>query len=199
MEQERTKEYTLLKRVEMPFSEYIQVSQKRRPKPYIKGKCRIPKKYQFTELYDWNSKGYLINKLTGEVLVSNNKVAGTPKNKKINGNEIYNGNLAPMARAHLVKLMHQRFSTYLREIDPVTDIKHFPLGLVLHFYVWDQGIHNLDNDNRWIWEKVIQDTLRELKIIPEDNPYVIWENIKRTTLISKEREQKLVVEIYGYA
>ncbi len=181
----------------MPFSEYIQIAKKRKPKPYIQGKCRIPKKYQNDE-YVWNAKGYLIRKLDGEVLVSNNKSAGTPREKKINGQDIYNGNTSRQARAHLVKLMHSRFATYLRELEPIKDIKHFPLGLVLHFYVKDRGVHNLDNDNRWIWEKVIQDTLRELKVIPEDNPYVIWENIKRTTLISDEREEKLVVEIYGY-
>lgn len=193
------KKYILLKKIEMPFSEYIEISKKRRPKPYQKGKCRVPKKYQ-SDMYGWNSKGYLIDKLTGEVLVANNKSAGTSRSKKINGQDIYNGNISRQSRAHLVKLMHNRFATYLREIEPIKDIKHFPLGIVLHFFVKDRGMHNLDNDNRWIWMKVIQDTLREVEVIPEDNPYVIWENITRTTLISSDsdREDKLVVEINGY-
>lgn len=197
-EEVNKKSYQLLKRLEIPFSEYVQVSKKRRPIPYIKDKCRIPKKYD-NILYTWNSKGYLCNALTGEVLIANNKSAGTPRNKKVNGQNIYNGNVSRQARASLVKALHQQFGTYLRELEPIKDIKHFPLGLHLNFHVHDRARLNLDNDNRWIWEKAIQDTLVQEGIFPEDNPYIVWENVKRTILIPEEKEQTLVIEIYGYA
>lgn len=196
---EKEKKYQLLKHIEIPFSEYVQISKKRRAIPYIKGKCRVPKKFSNETVYDWNSKGYLYNKLTGEVLVRNNKSVGTPREQKVNGQNIYNGNVSRQARASLVKALHEKFAKYLKDIDPITDIKHFPLGIHLIFKVHDKFKFNLDNDNRWIWEKAIQDTLVQEKIIPEDNPYIIWENLKRTILIPNEIEETLIVEIHGYA
>lgn len=192
------KKYQLLKHIEIPFSEYVQISKKRRAMPYIKGKCRIPKKFE-KDIYGWNSKGYLINKLTGEVIIRNARLAGTPREKKVNGQNIYNGNVSRQSRATLVKALHENFSKYLKDIEPIKDIKHFPLGLHLIFKVHDQARFNLDNDNRWIWEKAIQDTLVQEKIIPDDNPYIVWENLKRTILIPNEVEETLIVEIYGYA
>jgi len=195
----KDKEYQLLKRTEIPFSEYVQVSKKRRPVPYIKGRCRLPKRYQDKTLYDFNAKGYLAVIATGEVLVSNTKTVGTPRIKKVNGQNIYNGNVSRQARASLVKGLHEQFGRYIKDIEPIQDIKHFPLGLHLHFKVHDKGNLNLDNDNRWIWRKAIQDTMVQEGIIPEDNPYVIWENLERTILISPEKEPSLVIEIWGYA
>lgn len=200
------KEYQLLKKIEIPFSEYVQISKKRRP-VYFKndlkgGESRLPKgilKKLKAGLYDWDIKGYLYNKLTGEVLVRNNKSVGTPREQKVNGQNIYNGNVSRQARATLVKALHEKFARYLKDIDPIVDIKHFPLGIHLIFKVHDRFKFNLDNDNRWIWEKTIQDTLVQEKIIPEDNPYVVWENLKRTILIPNEVEETLIVEIYGYA
>lgn len=197
----KDKKYQLLKKIEIPFSEYVEVSKKRRAKPYEKGKCRIPKKYQdSTELlYGWNSKGYLVNKLTGEVLVSNPKVAGTPRRIKVNGNDIYNNHVSRQGRASLVKALHAQFARYIKDIKPLKDIHNFPLGLHLSFKVHDMGSHNLDNDNRWIWRKAIQDTMTQEGIIPEDNPYIIWENLERTILIDKEKDPSLIIEIFGYA
>lgn len=194
----REKQYISLKRVEIPFSEEILISKERRAKPYIKDKSRVPKKYQ-TEDYIWNSKGYLISKLTGTIVASNGKTAGKPRYKRVNGQDIYNGNTFRQGRAHLAKLIHEKFTPYLREIEPLLEVKNYPLGLYLNFHVHDRGKQNIDNDNKWIWEKCIQDTLTQLGIIPDDNPYIIWENIKRTILIAPEKEEKIVIEIYGYA
>lgn len=192
------KEYQLLKKIEIPFSEYVQVSKKRRAVPYIKGKCRLPKKYE-KDIYSWNAKGYLVNNLTGEVVVRNARLAGTPREKKVNGQNIYNGNVSRQGRASLVKALHENFAKYLKDINPIIDIKHFPLGIHLIFKVHDKFKFNLDNDNRWIWEKAIQDTLVQEKVIPDDNPYIVWENLKRTILVPSEVEETLIVEIYGYA
>lgn len=194
----RKKQYTILKRIEIPFSEEILISKERRAKPYIQGKSRVPKKY-LKEEYIWNSKGYLIDKATGTVIVSNGRTAGKPRYKRVNGQDIYNGNTFRQGRAKLAKLIHEKFTPYLREIEPLLDIKMYPLGLHLNFHVHDRAKNNIDNDNKWIWEKCIQDTLTQLGIIPDDNPYIVWENVKRTILITSEKEEKIVIEIYGYA
>lgn len=196
--QKNIKIYTLLKKIEMPFSDYVQIAKSIRGKPYKKGKCNVPKKYQ-GENFDWNNKGHLVRLSDGLVLTANPKLKGKPRVKKVNGQDIYNGNVSRQGRAFLIKVLHERLSIFIREIEPIIDVKHFPLGIHLNFYVHDKGKNNLDNDNRWVWEKAAQDTLTELKIIPDDNPYIVWENIKRTILIADEKEEKLVLEIYGYA
>lgn len=198
MQEEKEKKYIMLKRLEIPFSDYIRVAEKTRVKPYRKDKCRVPKKYQ-TEDYGWNSKGFLIRKSDGIIITANSKTAGKPREKKVSGQDIYNGHISSFARAFLVRSLHQRFAPFVRELEAITSLENFPLGVHLNFHVHDKGKNNLDNDNRWIWEKALQDTLVEHKIIPDDNPYIVWENVKRTILIAPEKEQSLVIEIYGYA
>lgn len=195
--------YVLLRQLTIPIDDYVKISDKRRVKPYVKGKCRVPKKYldkdgELLPELAWSHKGYLIQKDNGLVIVANNKTAGQPRYKKINGQDIYNGNISRTARASFVKAMHNQLGQYVRGIEPLMELANYPLGIHCHFYVHDKGKHNIDNDNRWIWEKVLQDTLRECNVIPEDNPYIIWENLKRTILVSPESEQKLVINIYGY-
>lgn len=183
--------------VELPdFTEYVNIAKKRRPKPYVKGKCRVPKKYS-TEDYDWNAKGYLIRKLDGTVLVANSKTAGKPRNKKVNGQDIYNGHVTRQARATLVKAIHNYFHPYLSIITPIKEVERFPLTIKLIFYVKDQGKNNIDNDNKWIWLKCVRDTLTETGVISDDNPYIIDEDTLKTVLIPEEEEQKLIIEIYG--
>lgn len=198
-EDKQEKKYQLLKRIEVPFSEYIQISKKRRPVPYVKDKCRLPKRYLDESLFNWNEKGYLTNLQTREVIVRNYLTAGTPRNKKVRGQDIYNGHISRQARATLVRMIHEQFSKFIKDIEPIKDIKHYPLGVYLIFKVHDLGARNQDNDNRWIWEKAIQDTLVQEGIIPDDNPYIVWENVKRTILISSEREPTISIEIHGYA
>lgn len=194
------KKYQILKSFEVPFSKRLKVSNTRRPVPFIKGKCRIPKKYEDESLYGWNDKGHLMDKLTGEVLISNIKVLDKPRYKNISGQAIYNGASSRFARAKMIKALHDEFKKYIKDIDSLRDIKYYPLGLYLTFKVHDLGNkRNTDNDNRWVWEKAIQDTFVQEGIIPDDNPYVVWENVKRTILIPEEREETLLIEVYGYA
>lgn len=181
------------------FSEYIKISQARRAKPYIQGKCRLPKKYS-TDEYKWVVKGkqtVLARVSDGLILVANSKSAGTPKYKKVNGQDIYNGNVSRQARASLVKAIHQYFIPYFKDIQTIDNIDNYPLSLELQFLLHDNGKNNIDNDNKWIWRKCIQDTLTELNIIPDDNPQIISKNSEETIFISPETPQQLIINIYG--
>lgn len=181
------------------FSEYIEVSKKRLPKPYIKGKCRIPKKYSDENIFGFDKKNRLIILQTGEVLFKNNKTIGTPRYKKVNGQNIYNGSQARQVRAALVKRIHEYFYPHLKNINIPKDLEVYPLTLELLFYVHDQGKFNVDNDNKWIWRKCIQDVITELGKWPDDNVNIISRNEEETILISEEESQKLIINIYGKA
>ena len=181
------------------FTEYVQLSKSRREKPYIQGKCRVPKKYS-TDEYHWVKKGrniVLCRVLDGLVLTSNPKAAGTPKLKKGNGQDIYNGNVSRQARASLVKAIHQYFIPSISQVNPITDIEQFPLTLEILYYVYDKGKNNIDNDNKWIWRKCIQDTFVELGKLVDDNPHIISRNEEETILIPDDQTQKLIINIYG--
>ncbi len=180
------------------FSEYIEVSKARRAKPYIQGKCRVPKKYSGSDFH-WRLRGknYVLASVeTGEILVANNKSAGTPKSKKVNGQDIFNQRLAPFARAALVKKVHNYFIPYVKDI-PSFNIEDYPVTVELQFHIKDQGKFNIDDDNKWLWMKCFKDTLTELKKWEDDNVYVTNGSNTKTILIPEDQEQKLVINIYG--
>lgn len=179
------------------FSEYIKIAEKRQIKPFIKGKRKIPKKYQ-TEDYIWNAKNYLVHARTGDIVPSNPIVGGKPRYWRINGQDVYNQKVAHSARGGIMNKLHDMFNPYLKKIKPV---KNFPIKLELNFYMQDcnkikNKERNVDNDNRWIYEKVIQDCLRDLKIIPDDNPYYINGNSKNTIFVESPNEIKLEIIAY---
>ena len=180
------------------YTEYVKLSNSRRIKPYIQGKCRVPKKYS-TGDYHWIKKGKLLvlaRKADGIVLTSNPLAAGTPKMKKVNGQDIYNGNVSRQARATLVKALHNFFIPHISGIEPIKNIDYFPLTLEILFYIHDKGKNNIDNDNKWIYRKCIQDTLVELEKIADDDPQFISRNEEETILIPDNQEQRLIINIY---
>lgn len=182
------------------FSEYIEVSKARRNKPYIQGKCRVPKKYSGSN-YHWIKRGKVFilaeATVTGFIpLIANSKTAGTPKYKKVNGQDIFNQRLDPFARAALVKKIHNYFIPYLKDI-PNFNIEDYPVSVELEFYIKDQGKYNIDDDNRWLWMKCFKDTLTELKKWEDDNVYVTNGSSTKTILIPEDQKQKLVINIYG--
>lgn len=181
------------------FSEYIKIAQKANSKPYEKDKCRVPNKYS-TEEFGWVKKGRknVLTRLSdGVILTSNPGIAGKPRYKKVNGQDIYNGNVSRQSRASLVKNIHLYLHEFINKINKIENIELFPLTLEIMFYIHDQGKHNIDNDNKWIWTKCIQDTLVECEKIVDDNPHIVSRNESETILIPEDQEQKLIINIYG--
>ena len=185
------------------FSEYIKKANKAREVPYIKGKCRIPKMYE-NEEYGWKQIKYwgkqvevIIRKSDELVMISNKKTANKPRLVKVNGQDIYNQKNNSFSRAFLGNILHTYYKEYLKEVNPFKDLSVFPLTIEFLFYIKDEGKHNVDNDNKWIWAKSFRDTLTELGIIPDDNCYIISRDESETILISDEEEQKLIINIYG--
>lgn len=178
------------------FDENVKIANARRATAYIQNKCRIPKKYQ-NDNYDFNAKGQLIDIHSGKVVVKNSRTAGKPRYRKVNGNDIYNGNINTHARANLVRNIHNYFIPYLKDIKLPDDINIYPLTLELIFKMHDKGKFNIDNDNKWIWRKCIQDTLTELKIISDDNNDIINRNEEETLFIPEDQAQQLIINLYG--
>lgn len=189
------------------FSEYIKKTEKVRPIPYIKGKCRLPKKYEDDSLYEWRKikywgkniearfdKNTLNNK---DFLIANSKTANKSRYVKVNGQEVYNQAGGSFNRAFMRNILHTYFNEYIKDVKPIEDIEVYPLSIWIKFYIHDMGKHNIDNDNKWPWRKFFQDSLIEAGIIPDDNVHVINDNRETTYLIPPTEEQKMEIIVYG--
>lgn len=185
------------------FSEYIQTTAKVRPIPFIKGKTRIPLKYQndeyeFRQVRFWGQNiTALVKKSDGLIVPTNSKAVDKPRIKKVNGQDVYNQNAAAFGRAKIVDILHNYFEDHLKSMEPL-DLSEYPLHIEMLFYIHDMGRRNVDNDNKWIWMKTMQDTLTKLSKIPDDNVNVIARNSQETILIPEDETQKLIIKIYKH-
>lgn len=177
------------------FTEYIKVAESKKLKPIVKGKRKIPKKYLDETKYSFDDKNRLIELSTGKLVPGNPNVVGKPRYWRVNGQDIYNQKVKTFQRNNYIGMLHNYFSNLFEKEFENIRIKKFPLNLSIIFYVKDMQDHNIDNDNKWIWEKVIQDTLVESKILPDDNPRIICQNTKRTILVDHEEDVKLIIKL----
>jgi len=158
---------TTVKRIEIPnFITHVELSKKRRAKYYKKGN-KLPKKYSNKD-YIFNKEGVLVHKALGVPVIANPRVVGTPRLKKINGQDIYRGNNNPYIRSKMVSTMKEFFSTAIKKqkISPV-DLKHYPLEMELEMHIPLTEDFDIDNAG-WIFVKVIQDVLVSTGVISND-------------------------------
>jgi hypothetical protein len=178
-------------KIEIPsYITHVQLSKHRRRKYYTIKSKNIPKKYK-TDKYHFNKKGILVEKLTGEPVIANPRVAGTPRLKKINGQEIYTGNISPIIRSKIVREMKNFYRDYFPLNHKIRDICKIRLDI---YNAVGDGNQDLDNMS-WIIVKVIQDVLVETKILPEDNITVINGYEVEFHPVASEDDRKLVVTL----
>lgn len=153
---------TVLKTIEVPlFIKDVKLSNKRRAKYYKKGaKTKVPKKYAHLK---YSKKGILVHP-DGAPVVANPRSVGTPRYKKINGQEIYSG-MAHHTRSKIVKAIKDCFKQVLKKHQA---LDKFPIQveMEMHDVV---GNANWDLDNLWIYNKCFQDALVDAGILPDDN------------------------------
>lgn len=152
----------ILTTIEIPlFIKDVQLSKKRRATYYKKtSKKPLPKKYQHLK---YNKKGILVSEL-GIPVIANPRAVGTPRFKRINGQEIYSG-MPHHMRSKIVKSIKDSFKDILKKHGP---INQFPIQLEMKLYD-SIGNANWDLDNLWIYNKCFQDSLTDAGIIPDDH------------------------------
>ncbi len=148
------------------FITHVLLSKKRRARYYKKGK-KIPKKYQTNE-YGYNKQEELIHKATKMRVIANPRSVGTPRLKKINGQDIYRGNNNPYIRSKMVSEMKAFFADAIVKsgIDPI-DSKHYPIEMELEMHIPLNAEFDVDNAG-WLYVKVIQDVLTQTGTIVND-------------------------------
>lgn len=151
----------IIEKIEVPdYITHIVLSKARRKKYYTR-QDKIPKKYA---KYAFSPKGILVGP-DGTEIVKNVRTAGTPRLKKINGQDLYKGMLHHHTRSKLIHTMKDYFRDKLSAIKPV---KNFPIEVAMEMYTYRTELSDIDNAS-WVYFKVILDVLQDLQVIPEDS------------------------------
>lgn len=177
------------------FSEHIVISNKTRIKPYIKGKKTpaLPKKYM-GPTYGWDEQDRLVDLATGDLVPSNPTKAGKPRLWRPNGQDIYSDYIQRDARNNYIKKLKEYLMPYFTERERIDDTK---LRIELNFFIVENARYKLiDNDNRWIWEKAVGDVMKQT-LIPDDNPRIVFSNLKNTYFVPREEDMKMEVIIWA--
>ena len=163
------------------FSEYVKVADKVRPTFYKQGNTRIPKMYNKPHFIYKDKKLY--DSRTETFVHANRNKAGKPRYYKVNGQDLYNGRMHHSTRSKIVHELHEYFAPYVRELPVFTK---YPLEIRMEFYIKDEGKNNIDNDNKWLWQKAFTDTLTLEGRIIDDSPCYVNYHTLRTEIMSKE-------------
>lgn len=170
------------------YIKHVVLSKKRRAKYYTK-KSKIPKKYQGLP---YNNKGILVDKL-GNPIIANPRVVGTPRLKKVNGQDFYKGTDSPHIRSKVVNEIKSFLKPFVKGIDPITTYP-VQIKLEMHDVI---GVGNWDLDNLWIYNKCMQDVLVDTGVLAEDNVmYVTAAAAPEFYPVDNEDDRKLVFKIY---
>jgi hypothetical protein len=147
--------------IEIPeYITHVTLSKSRRPKYYKKGQ-KIPKKYAKFKKYDL--KGRLLG-ADGQPIVANAGVVNKPREQKINGQQLYSGNMNPMMRSKVVSLIKEFFNVHTSSLEPVA----VPVRIEADLYC-PMAAKNWDLDNQWIYHKCFLDSLVKNGVLPDDN------------------------------
>lgn len=188
----------LLSEVHIPnYPSKIKVSEARRARYYIKGKTKkkVPKKYDPTihpTKFFWDSKGYLIEKSTGERVIANPRSVGTPRYWVVNFQDIWNQNLVHSNRAHIINILKDELRPYIKTVKRITE---FPIRFEIFLYDIEMRV---DVSNKGVvYTKVIEDLLVAEGKIPDDNSTYINDTGRcKFVKINKESERKMVIKIW---
>lgn len=144
---------------------HVQLAKARKAKYFKKGTATAKKraaKYKH-KMYTWNKQGFLVTP-SGERVVANSKSAGTPRFLKINGQQLYSGNMNAMVRSKVVNEIKDFMATYVKDIEPMS----LPIRVESDLYA-PLAAKNWDLDNQWIYHKCFLDALVNAGVIPDDN------------------------------
>lgn len=207
----------------------IEVSKSRKETYYKKSEEKtLPKKYQIGILngeYKFINiikKGFLLVNKEGDLIIKNKKTAGTPKYKRINGQDLHTLTLQPYERSKIIKAIKEQMIPEVNKLEP---IKLFPIRILceIHNTFHDAELIKVNGDVKenvdWdvdnhsiFYTKVFSDVLcgspyckergskleyQSKIIIPDDNrKYVTQHGSALFCPIENANNRKLIFKIY---
>jgi hypothetical protein len=135
--------------------------------------------------YVWK-KDKIFNEQSGEFPLRNPSSAGKPRIKFIAGNDIYEG--GRHARQRIVEAIKDNLTKHM----PSSLGLKFPITIEAEFHV-DPRFANWDIGNLWIYDKVFEDVLQDVNLIPNDNIlYVTKSGGARFIPVVNNKDRKIV-------
>jgi hypothetical protein len=188
------REEQILCKVEIPdYIERIQLSKKRRPRFYQKGD-NIPKRFRDERFFNFNHRGFLVNVQTDEKILANPRAAGTPREKKISGQDIWSG-MDHHLRSKIARELKAYFTDKYRK-SRIKGLKRsmYPIGVCMDFYKpIGEGDWDLDN-HALIYRKCSLDALKGY--IEDDSVVYVREIPTRYFPIDAGEQTKIIITIY---
>lgn len=188
------------------YPDKVLIAKARRPKYYLSmeskltGIREIPKSFQNPDKYEFNERGILIKKSTGEPQLANPQTAGKPRYWVVNFQDIWNGNMAKQDRAMKVDRLKSIIRPYIQELEPITT---FPIGLEL--YIFNTSCPVDISNKGVIYTKIIEDLLVNTNkdkpdnknIIPDDSvEYIVDSGRTVFKKVETEEEKKMEIVIF---
>lgn len=170
----RRREDVIYKIVIKDYPDKVLIAKARRPKYYLSmeskltGNREIPKTFQNTEKYDFDERGILIKKATGEPQLANPQTAGKPRYWVVNFQDIWNGNMAKQDRAMKVDKLKTILRPFISELKP---IEQFPIGIEI--YIFDTECPVDISNKGVIYTKILEDLLVNTNRDKPDNKHII--------------------------
>jgi Holliday junction resolvase RusA-like endonuclease len=149
--------------IEIPdYIKHVILSQKRRAVYWTAEDKNLPAKVR-AKVAGIDSKKRLLD-AAGKPIIKNSRSVGTPRMKKINGQDIYSGYSGHFFREALVSQVKESFMKVLKDIPRLQEL---PVRIDAQLHE-EPGQANWDLDNLWIYVKCMLDCLTASGIIPED-------------------------------
>lgn len=188
----------------------VKLSESRRTKYFSVG-AKVPKKYLDKSKYGYKSGFPGVNKRvsflyelkSGERIIANPRIAGTPKIMRINGNHFYAGFASYMIRDKIVDTIKTSLTPYFnatwwngKKLEANLLKTHYPLYLEFQYHEVRKNAQDIDN-KRYIYEKCTLDLLQLLGIIPNDNVDYITKLSSEFFEVPEPNKRKLVIRFYS--
>jgi hypothetical protein len=212
----------LLRELEIPqYIRRVRLANARRAEYYELGKKKIKaKKFLDQSKYEFKPHKvvrngaltnvyFLTDLATGARVIKNPVSAGTPKDKLINGQDIYNQTIVQESRNRMLQAIKASFAPFVNTLEPI-DRDDLPVRIEveLHDTILESSSKQLwDVDNRfYMYGKAFQDVLtgnklkgvaRSKIILPDDNCLVISKPPSPLFIpVQTPEERKLIFRIY---
>lgn len=148
---------------------------------------KIPKKYKAV---GFDLLGFAIT-TSGERIISNPQAAGTNKFAAINGQLFYAGKGGHFTRNKIVRELHLYYEEILKDHKPFQP-NEYPIIIQMNWFL-PYSHQTPDNfNNAFAYLKAFEDTLTEMKIIPDDEVRYVPGTFPIYTPCEKLEDRKIV-------
>lgn len=190
------------------YERYVQLSAKRRAKYYYPGDTLSKKNQKLLDkgLYIWKDhklsggdiEQRLYEPIIGDFIIKNLRTAGTPNKMILNGQSIWNGNMAKFTRNKVRDFLHDYYIPFIKRQLPEKIFTTSGLFIQIEYIFYENLNKKLPDyfNHALIYMKTFEDTIVELGVIQDDDPSFLRGGYPRYVHIEDETERRLEIKFH---